>query len=280
MSDKRGQVEGFLGEVLGKMGFAARVEVKDVEERPAAEGQPAIPASISVALFPEGEFPGLTAGKRTPVVESLQFLANKVVNRGPEKQWVNVGVGGHPEPRVPGQKREKPPRPERAEKAERAERPERGERAERPERPERPEREAKAPSPAAEGKGEKKRDRRERREEGGAPRDSAPQRQRDREADESTLAAQLPEDGVMAELGRALAQKSAELGRIYAVTAIGAEDRARLLKAAEQVDFVRGKVEGEGRHRRVVFMPSNPKPMPKKSHIPDYDEEDEDAGEE
>ncbi len=265
MSDKRGQVEGFLGEVLGKMGFAARVEVKDVEERPAAEGQPAIPASISVALFPEGEFPGLTAGKRTPVVESLQFLANKVVNRGPEKQWVNVGVGGHPEPRVPGQKREKPPRPERAEKAE---------------RPERLEREAKAPSPAGEGKGEKKRDRRERREEGGAPRESAPQRQRDREADESTLAAQLPEDGVMAELGRALAQKSAELGRIYAVTAIGAEDRARLLKAAEQVDFVRGKVEGEGRHRRVVFMPSNPKPMPKKSHIPDYDEEDEDDGEE
>lgn len=266
MSDKRAQVETFLGDVLAKMAFAARVEVKVLEEKPAQDGQPAIPSSLSVALFPEGELPGLTAGKRTPVVESLQFLANKVVNRGPDKQWVNVGVGAHPEPRIPGQKKEQQKK-EKGKQREPAAAAPSGAAAQ----------EAGAPGAAA-GAGKKKRGRREGREEAASGGAVASSGARARDVDESSL--NVPEDAAMMAAGLALAQKSAELGRIYAVTFAGPEDRGRLMKAADQVDFVRGKVEGEGRHRRVVFMPANPKPMPKKSHIPDYDEEDEDDGEE
>ncbi len=54
-----------------------------------------------------------------------------------------------------------------------------------------------------------------------------------------------------------------------------AAERVNLGRGADGVDGVKVKMEGEGRHRRVVFVPANPKPMPKKSALPDYDEEDE-----
>jgi hypothetical protein len=53
------------------------------------------------------------------------------------------------------------------------------------------------------------------------------------------------------------------------------EDRARLSRSARGVAGATVKIEGEGRHRRVVFVPANPKPMPKKSAMPDYDDEDD-----
>jgi predicted RNA-binding protein Jag len=250
MSEKAAQVEAFLGDVLSRMEFRARLEVKELEDQPASDAQPAIPGSLSVAIFPEGELHGLSAGKRTPVVEALQFLANKAVNRGPEKKWVNVGVGGHPPVRVPGQKKPRaeaaprPPAPAQGEATEeRKKERSRGERAERGAKPERAARPERAPRAGG------------------------------RDVDEAAL--EVPDDPAVTAVARALAQKAAELGRTYAVICAGPEDRARMLKAVGEVDYVRGKVEGEGRHRRVVLLPANPRPMPKKTHMPDYDEEDD-----
>jgi hypothetical protein len=38
---------------------------------------------------------------------------------------------------------------------------------------------------------------------------------------------------------------------------------------------VRVACEGEGRNRRVVFTPEKPAPLPKRSMLPDDDEEDD-----
>jgi hypothetical protein len=35
------------------------------------------------------------------------------------------------------------------------------------------------------------------------------------------------------------------------------------------------RAEGEGHNRRVAFIPRNPAPMPKKSALPVFDDEDE-----
>ena len=77
----------------------------------------------------------------------------------------------------------------------------------------------------------------------------------------------------MTRLGQALAQKSATLGRFYAVAPMKVEDRARMLKAAGAVAGVRVFVEGEGRNRRLVFAPDKPAPMPKRSALPQDDDE-------
>ena len=62
---------------------------------------------------------------------------------------------------------------------------------------------------------------------------------------------------------RALAERSASSGRIYAVVTLGALERGRLLKAADAVDGVSARAEGEGRLRRVVLTPDKVVPMPK-----------------
>jgi predicted RNA-binding protein Jag len=74
---------------------------------------------------------------------------------------------------------------------------------------------------------------------------------------------------------RSLAEKSARLGRFYALMPMAAEDRARVLKAAAGVAGVRVHTEGEGRHRRVVFSPEKPAPLPRRSALPDWDEEED-----
>jgi hypothetical protein len=86
---------------------------------------------------------------------------------------------------------------------------------------------------------------------------------------------EVPEDAELSAAIRELAQKSAEFGRFFAITPMKTEDRARVVKAGQGIPGTRISVEGEGRSRRVVFTPDNPKPMPKQ-RLPqaDHDEEE------
>ena len=75
---------------------------------------------------------------------------------------------------------------------------------------------------------------------------------------------------------RALAEKSAKLGRIYGLAGMKVEQRAQTLKAVDGVAGLSAKVEGEGRGRRVVLTPDKIAPMPKRvlpGHDDDEDEE-------
>lgn len=89
-ADKRAQVEQLLAEIFRLAEWPARVELRD-----GADG------GIAVAVHFAGEVPGVTPGKKSYLVDSLQFLVNKVVNRASgEKRWVTLGVGGFPEPKA------------------------------------------------------------------------------------------------------------------------------------------------------------------------------------
>ncbi len=93
------------------------------------------------------------------------------------------------------------------------------------------------------------------------------------EAEETTL--QVEEDAALTRLGHSLAERSAALGRTYAVGMMSAADRARLVQAAQDTPGVTVRAEGEGIHRRVAFIPAKPVPMPKKHQMHDFpDDED------
>lgn len=248
--DKRAQVQTLLGDILRLMAYPARLELKDMPD-----------GGIGVAVHFEGELPGITPGKRSYLVDCLQFLLNKVVNRpNTEKKWVSLGVNAFPEPRPPqGQRPSAPPasapgpaaaapaasgaspaaRPAPAKKAERHEKPAHEKPAhEKPERHEKP--------------------------------DRHPHRG---EPDERSL--EVAEDPALAKAARALAEKCAKHGHPYAVLMLSAEDRARLLKAAEGVQGVSAKAEGEAHLRRLVLAPAKLVPMPKRTQMPDYGDEEE-----
>jgi len=88
--DKRAWAARVVGDILEHMGVKPQLEAKD-----AADG------GISIAVQLSAEVPGVQIGKRSPVVDALQFLANKLVNRpGSERRWISIGIGGHPEPRI------------------------------------------------------------------------------------------------------------------------------------------------------------------------------------
>lgn len=245
--DKREWTEEVMGELIRLMGVRAKVEVKDIE----ATEQ--IPASVSVAVTPEEEVPGLQAGKRSPVADALQFLANKIINRGADKRWINVGIGGHPEPRTPGQKKQKQPAQQQAQAQQQQQ-----SAAPAPGQSVPSAKPSPAPAPPQKkGKKEKK-----------EPRAASSAR-----ADESKL--EVADDPELTRLGTLLAEKAQSFGRVYAVLPATPAERVLLARGAEGVADVTVKMDGEGRHRRVVFTPANPKPMPKKSYLPDYDEEEE-----
>lgn len=236
----RARVEKLLGDILGLMGFPARLDMQD-----AADG------SLSVALhFEAGPPPGVENGRRSQVVDSLQFLLNKMMHRpGVERRWVVLGAGAHPEPR---QKREPPQQAPAAAQA-----------AVAPAAP-RPAPQQQAAAPAqAQQKGA------QRGAQAAAPR-AAPAARAD--ADERSVT--VEEDAALREAARKLAEKSGSLGRFYALAAMKLEDRARVLKAVEGVAGTKVTAEGEGRNRRVVFTPEKPAPLPKKSLLPDDDEDD------
>ncbi|WP_426756096.1 hypothetical protein [Myxococcus sp. Y35] len=233
----RGRVEKLLGDILGLMGFPARLDMKD-----AADG------SLSVALhFEPTPPPGVEVGRRSQVVDSLQFLLNKMLHRpGAERRWVMLGAGVHPEPR---QRRE--PQAPAAQAA-----------APAPAAP----RAAAQPAAPAPAKGGQK----------GAQAQAAKAAPAAKaEGDERSVT--VDEDAALKAAVRQLAEKSAGLGRFYAIAAMKLEDRARVLTSVEGVGGVKVTAEGEGRNRRVVFTPDKPAPLPKRSLLPDDDEDDFDA---
>jgi predicted RNA-binding protein Jag len=237
-ADTRARVERLLTDILGLMGFPARLEFQDASD-----------GSLAVALhFEAGAPAGVESGKRSQVVDSLQFLLNKMLHRpGVERRWVLLGAGVFPEPRP----RKEPQAPAPAAQAPAAP-------VARPAPPARAQAPAQAPAPAPAKAAAK----------AAAP--AAPARRT--EADERT--AEVSEDAGLSEAARQLAGKSASLGRFYAIAAMKMEDRARVLKSVEGVAGVTVTGEGEGRCRRVVFTPAKPAPLPRRLLVPDDDEDD------
>lgn len=237
---KREEAVKVLGEILGHMELPAKLEAKD-----GADG------AISIAVQIDEALPGVTAGRRSPFSDALQYLVNKRVNRpGAERRQVLVGIGSHPEPRGPKAARGAAPvaggapapgaapiaAPQSAASAP----------APRPAPQARPPRAAPAPAAAA---------------------PSA------READERSLPVEVP-PSFAAEVRR-MAEASAKLGRYYVLLGMGAEDRARVVKAAADTRGVTLQVDGDGRNRRVVFSPEKPVPLPRKLlPLDDFDDEE------
>ncbi|WP_386977846.1 hypothetical protein [Archangium violaceum] len=239
-SDMRPRVERLLTDILGMMGFPARLDFKDASD-----------GSLSVALHFQGEPPpGVEPGKRSQVVDSLQFLLNKMLHRpGSERRFLLVGAGVHPEPRSERLKREQAAAPQAAAPA-----PQPAPPAAAPAPRQQP-KPARGPQPAPQH----------------AKAPAAPARAS--ESDERSL--EVAEDASLREVARKLAEKSASLGRFYALVTVKQDDRARVLKAVEGVPGVKVSCEGEGRNRRVVFTPEKPAPLPKRSMLPDDDDEDD-----
>ncbi|WP_232537275.1 hypothetical protein [Cystobacter fuscus] len=99
-ADLRPRVERLLSDILGLMGFPARLDFKEASD-----------GSLAVALhFQAGAPPGVETGKRSQVMDSLQFLLNKMLHRpGTERRFVLLGAGVHPEPRGERARREPAP---------------------------------------------------------------------------------------------------------------------------------------------------------------------------
>ena len=241
--EKQQQVEKLLSEILALMQFPARLDFKD-----AADG------SLAVAMHFLGDVPvGISAGKKSFLVDSLQFLLNKCINRpNTERRWVTLGVGGFPEPRNGRPAASAPPAAARAAPA-----------------PVAAVAAAAVAAPAAVPSSAPRRAARPARGEG---RNVA---QRPAAVDESKL--EVAADPLLAGLGKSLAEKSARLGRVYAVAMLSTEDRARLLQAAKAVPGLSMRVEGEGHFRRLAFMPDKPTVMPKRHAMAVYPDDEEGA---
>lgn len=221
--EKRERAVRVIAEILRLMGLSARLDAKDAPD-----------GGISVAVEMEGEMIVAPAGKRSHVVDALQFLTNKIVNRpGAERRWISIGIGSHPDPRPLGPRRPPPPAPVAVPPV------------------------ARPPAQAtshANGRARVP-----------PPRGSA-------EPDESKL--EIAEDTLLSDAVRTLAQNAGALGRFYAIVAATREDRARILKAGTGIPSVKIVAEGDGRNRRVVFVPDKPSPMPKKTLPADDEAED------
>lgn len=236
-ADKRETSEKLLAEVFRLMEYPAKLEFKDMPD-----------GSLGVNVhFDGGELPGVTPGKRSVLVDSVQFWLNKVVNRpNTPRRWVNLAVDGWPEPRQQQQQAPKeqtpsngtPPAPKTAAPA-------------------------KAAAPA---KDAPKKD---------APKQAPPPPQRHRGGPDEKSLTPAPNPAVSA-VGKLLAEKSAKHGRLYGVMLLSPEQRALMLKEAEAVKGVSGKCEGEAHWRRLVMVPEKLTVIPKKQVMPDYDDDEED----
>jgi len=214
VDDRRAQAVSMLEQLLRAMEIPATLEAKDLPD-----------GSVSIAVMPGVELPGVPLGRRSPVGDALQYLLNKLVNKpGTERRWIAVGLGGHPEPR--GAKPQPQPRAPVASPAPVTN----GSAAMPAARPPPPPRAAAAPA-------------------------------RSSETDERTLVTEA--DPVLDAAARALAERSASSGRVYALVTLGALERGRVLKAADAVPAVSARAEGEGRLRRVVLTPDKLVPMPR-----------------
>lgn len=221
--EKRDRAVSVIGELLRLMGIGAKLEAKDASD-----------GGISVAVEMDGDLAGVQPGKRSHVIDALQFLANKIVNRpGAERRWIAIGVGSHPEPRPHLSRRGASPQPASAARGSPG--------AERPAAANGRSGPVSAPPPAV-------------------------------EMDEAAL--DPPPDGALSTAARGLASKAGTLGRLYAIVGMSDEDRSRVLKATQGIPGAKVVAEGDGRNRRLVFVPEKPVPMPKKS-LPADDETEE-----
>ena len=210
VDERRAQAVAVLEQLLRSMDLPATLDTRDLPD-----------GSLSIAVTPGAELPGVAPGRRTPLGDALQYLVNKLVNKpGQERRWIAVGIGAHPEPR--GAKAPRPPS---------------------------------APAPMMNGNGVAQ----AARPAPAAARPSSPARPA--EVDERTLVTE--EDPALDAAARSLAERSASSGRIYAVATLGSSERGRLLKAADAVEGVSARAEGEGRLRRVVLTPDKVVPMPR-----------------
>jgi hypothetical protein len=247
--DHRAQVEELLGSILRLMDFPARLDFKDMSD-----------GALGVAVHFEGELPGVTHGKRSYLIDCLQFLLNKAINRpNVPRRWVNLGVDAFPEVR-PGRAAETPkatapaPAPATAPVAMAASAPLPVAKA------------VAATSPGA-----------------AAPplrdaRAKAPERPHREPAGRSSPRA--PEDGapVAADprwtaLGRSMAEKAQRHGRVYAIMMLSNDQRAQLIKSVPETKGVVARAEGDGHWRRLAVLPEKVAPLPKKHVMPDWDDE-------
>lgn len=246
----RPQVESLLGDVFKLMEYPAKLDFKDM-----ADGSLGVAVHFDAA---GGELPGITPGKRSYLVDCVQFWLNKVVNRpNVPRRWVNLGINAFPEPRQQGQQQPKEPR--------------------EPKEPKEPKEEhapaekngngAKTPAPASAAPVKKHEKHEEKKHERPGRRES--------QTDERTF--KPAADPRITAVAKSLAEKSAKHGRVYAVMALSGDQRALMLQAGDEVKGQRTKAEGEGHWRRVVFVPDKLTPISKKQVMPDYDDEgDED----
>lgn len=212
--DKREWAVRVVDEILQHMGVKPRLDLKDGTD-----------GGISIAVQLDAEVPGVQPGKRSHVLDALQFLANKIVNRpGSDRRWISIGIGGHPElrPREPRRAPDNPPA-------------------------------VAAPNPAP--------GRPLARVANGRPASAAATKAP--EDDESLV--QPSEDAELAAAARSIAEKASSLGRFFAIVGMKREDRARALRSVEGMRGVRVSAEGVGRNRRVVFKPDKPAPVAKGS---------------
>lgn len=247
----RAQVESLLGTLFKLMNYPARLDFQDQPD-----------GALAVAVHFEGDaLPGVTPGKRSMLVDSIQFLVNKAINRpNVPRRWVNLGVNAFPEPRQQQPQREREPKPVAAPPAASAphamSKPGAASAPRAQPNPGRAQRGGTAPAPQA--------------------RPSHPH-QTPRSA-HNEAGADVTPDPLLTALGQSLAKKSASLGRVYAVMMLGQDDRARLLAAARATPGVSTRAEGEGHWRRVTFIPDKVVPIARKPVMPDYgdgEEEDE-----
>lgn len=255
----RPQVEAFLGSMLKLMNYPATLDFKDMPD-----------GALGVAVHFDSELPGIQGTKRTYLVDCMQFLVNKAINRpNVPRRWVNLGINQFPEPRTAQQQKQDVPRagplelappPSAAPTAPMAN-PPKGPAAKAP-------KPAKAPAATPVASAAAARPNHQKTPERGQPQARAHGGQ-----DERSL--EVAPDPVWTKLGQSLADKAVKLGRVYALMMVSPENRARLLEATKGMKGVTVKTEGEGHWRRVTFVPEKIAPIIKKLVMPDYDDEDE-----
>ncbi len=260
-ADKRVRVEGLLSDVLKLMEYPATLDFKDMPD-----------GGIGVAVHFQGELPGITPGKRSYLVDCLQFITNKIVNRpNTEKRWVTLGVNAFPEPR-PERRDGPPPAPVKDAPADgKSPTPTAGPKASAPGRAGKGQAQSQQQAPNQKTPPKDGREAKDKRV------DAAPKQggahQQARGPDEATLT--VTEDPEVTARGLELFEKSARLGRPYAVLMLSPDDRARMLQLGKGKPGVSVRAEGEAHWRRLAVLPEKLSPMPKKSAAMMHDDEEE-----
>lgn len=89
--DHREVATSFLRTVFKLMDYPAQLDFKDMED-----------GALGVSLHFDSEPPGIRAGKRTHLVDCIQFILNKAVNRpSVPRRWINLDVDRFPELKSP-----------------------------------------------------------------------------------------------------------------------------------------------------------------------------------